>query len=77
MADLISNKDANSEVIIIDINSRMVVFEKKETIDADVDDDEPEEATGLKEVARQHGWIIDVDATNFVEEMTKQNYVLI
>jgi hypothetical protein len=44
LADLISNKDANSEVIIIDINSRMVVFEKKETIDADVDDDESEEA---------------------------------
>jgi len=45
LADLISNKDANSEVVIIDINSRIVVFEKKETINADVADDELEKAT--------------------------------
>jgi len=45
LADLISNKDSNSEVVIIDINSRILVFEKKETINADVADDELEKAT--------------------------------
>ena len=77
LADLISNKDTNSEVMIIDVNSRIVVFEKKETIEADVDNDELEKATGLTEVAREHGWIIDVDVTNFFENMAKHNYVLI